>query len=100
VGNTKVFSNTVMNYSARLSQRVERVAQLAGSVGSRDAIARFETAIAQIANVFDQPGARSQPAGHQHFGTVIAVQPHCHTDCSPARQRDYRFSTISCLNRS
>jgi len=80
VGNTKVFGDTVMNYSARPVRRVERTAQLAGSVDALDAIARLQAAVAQIPNVVASPAPEVSLLDINLVGTVIAVRPYCHTD--------------------
>lgn len=80
VGNTKVFGDTVMNYSARPVRRVERTAQLAGSVDALDAIARLRAALAQIPNVVASPAPEVSLLDINLVGTVIAVRPYCHTD--------------------
>jgi small conductance mechanosensitive channel len=80
VGNTKVFADTVMNYSARSVRRVERTAQLAGGVDPLDAIARFKAALAQIPNVAATPAPEVSLLDINLLGTVIAVRPYCHTD--------------------
>jgi len=80
VGNTKVFGDTVMNYSARPVRRVERTAQLAGGVDALDAIARFKAAVAQIPNVVTSPAPEVSLLDINLVGCVIAVRPYCHTD--------------------
>jgi small conductance mechanosensitive channel len=80
VGNTKVFGDTVMNYSARPHRRVERTAQLAGGVDVLDAIARFKAALAQIPNVVTSPAPEVSLLDINLVGCVIAVRPYCHTD--------------------
>lgn len=80
VGNTKVFGDTVMNYSARPVRRVERTAQLAGSVDALDAIARLKAAVTQIPNVVASPAPEVSLLDINLVGTVIAVRPYCHTD--------------------
>ena len=60
VGNSKIFGDTIQNFSALPVRRVDRIAQLAGSVDPLDAIARFKAAVAQIPNVADDAGARSR----------------------------------------
>jgi len=80
VGNSKVFADTVMNYSARPTRRVERTAQLAGSVDALDAIARFKAAVAAIPNVATVPAPEVNLLDINLVGTVIAVRPYCHTD--------------------
>jgi small conductance mechanosensitive channel len=80
VGNSKVFGDTVMNYSARPSRRVERTAQLAGGVDPLDAIQRFKVAVAKIPNVLADPAPEVSLLDINLVGTVIAVRPYCHTD--------------------
>ena len=80
VGNGKVFSDTILNYSARPTRRVERTAQLAGGVDVLDAINRFKAALATIANVATSPAPEVNLLDINLVGTVIAVRPYCHTD--------------------
>src|SRR5512139_1079716 len=51
VGNNKIFSDTIHNFSASDYRRVDRLAQLAHGVDARDAIARLKEALAKIPNV-------------------------------------------------
>jgi small conductance mechanosensitive channel len=80
VGNSKIFSETMMNYSARPTRRVERTAQLAGGVDALDAIARFKAAVAKIPNVAAEPAPEVNLLDMNLVGPVIAVRPYCHTD--------------------
>ena len=80
VGNGKVFGDTIFNYSARPARRVERTAQLAGSVDAIDAIARLKTAVAAIPDVVASPAPEVSLLDFNLVGTVIAVRPYCHTD--------------------
>ena len=80
VGNSKIFGDTIQNFSARPVRRVERTAQLAGSVDALDAIARFKAAVAQIPNVATDPAPEVNLLDINLVGTVIAVRPYCHTD--------------------
>lgn len=79
VGNGKVFSDTVMNYSARATRRVERTAQLAGGVDPLDAVERLRAAVARIPNVATSPAPEVSVLDMNLVGPVIAVRPHCHT---------------------
>jgi small conductance mechanosensitive channel len=79
-GNSKVFSDTVMNFSARPVRRVERVAQLAGSVGALDAIERLKAAPTKVPNVTTTPAPAVNLLDIYLVGTVIAVRPYCRTD--------------------
>ena len=80
VGNTKIFSDTVMNYSSRPARRVERTAQLHGSVDPLEAIERLKAAVAVIPNVVQSPAPEVNLLDINLMGTVIAVRPYCHTD--------------------
>ena len=75
VGNSKVFGDTVMNYSARPSRRVDRTAQLAGSVDALDAIQRLKAAVAKIPNVMAEPAPEVNLLDMNLVGTVISVRP-------------------------
>ena len=80
VGNGKVFGDTIQNYSAMPARRVERTAQLAGSVDPLDAIARLKAAIAKIPNVATSPAPEVNLLDLNLVGPVIAVRPYTHTD--------------------
>ena len=80
VGNSKVFGDTVMNYTARSARRVDRTAQLAGSVDPLDAIARLKAAVAKIPNVVESPAPEVNLLDMNLVGPVIAVRPYCHND--------------------
>ncbi len=80
VGNSKVFGDTVMNFSARPSRRVERTAQIAGAVDPLDAIARFKAELAKIPHVLAEPAPEVNLLETNLLGHVIAVRPYCHTD--------------------
>jgi small conductance mechanosensitive channel len=80
VGNSKVFGDTVMNYSARPARRVDRTAQLAGSVSTTDAIARLKAAVAAIPNVLAEPALEVNLLDMNLVGPVIAVRPYCNNN--------------------
>ena len=80
IGNGKIFSDTIQNFSALPFRRVDRTAQLAGTVDYVDAIGRFKTAVARIPNVQTQPAPDVSLLDINLLGTVIAVRPYCHTD--------------------
>jgi small conductance mechanosensitive channel len=80
VGNGKVFGDTVQNFSALPVRRVERTAQLAGSVDALDAIARFKAAVAAIPNVATSPAPEVNLLDMNLNGPVISVRPYAHND--------------------
>ena len=80
VGNGKIFSDNIMNYSARATRRVERVMQVAGTVDPLDAVARLRAAVAAIPNVAAEPAPEVSLLETNLIGHIIAVRPYCHTD--------------------
>ncbi len=76
VGNGKIFSDTIQNFSVLPVRRVERTAQLAGSVDPLEAIERFKAAIAKIPNVSTDPGPEINLLDMNLNGPVIAVRPY------------------------
>ena len=80
VGNSKVSSDTIKNFSAHSYRRVDRTAQLAFGVDALDAIARLKPALAAIPNVVADPAPDVEIFDFNALGTVLAVRPYCHTD--------------------
>ena len=62
VGNGKIFSDNIMNYSSRPTRRVERVMQVAGAVDPLEAITGLRTAMLAVANVASEPTPAPKPA--------------------------------------
>jgi small conductance mechanosensitive channel len=80
VGNGKIFSDTVQNFSANPHRRVDRTAQLAHSVDVHDAIRRLRSAVAAIPNVVTDPAPVLEVVDFSPMGPVLAVRPYTHTD--------------------
>ena len=80
IGNGKIFSDTIQNFSTLPARRVERVAQLAAGVDPIDAIARLKAAVAQIPNISTTMPPEVSLLDMKLEGPVIAVRPYTHTD--------------------
>jgi small conductance mechanosensitive channel len=80
VGNGKIFSDTLLNYTALPVRRVDRLAQLAAGVDPTDAIARLKAAVAQIPNVATNPPPEVNLFDLNLVGPVISVRPYTHND--------------------
>lgn len=80
VGNGKIFGDTIQNFSLTPARRVERVAQLAGSVDPLQAIALLRAAVAAIPNVSKEMPPEVNLLDLNLNGPVIAVRPYCHND--------------------
>lgn len=80
VGNNKIFSDNIQNFSANPHRRVDRTAQLAHGVDANDAIQRLKSGLARIPNVLNEPAPDVEIIDFNLNGTVLAVRPYCHTD--------------------
>jgi small conductance mechanosensitive channel len=77
VGNGKVFSDTIQNFSANPYRRVELTAQLAHSVEPATAVALLKPALAKLPNVIAEPAPDVEILTFSSMGAVLAVRPYC-----------------------
>jgi len=80
VGNNKIFSDTIYNFSTNPYRRVDRTAQLAHGVNVHDAIKRLKEALARIPNVTKEPAPDVEVIDFTPLGPVLAVRPYTHTN--------------------
>jgi small conductance mechanosensitive channel len=80
VGNNKIFSDTIQNFSANPFRRVDLKAQLAHSVDHNDAIRRLKEQLSKIPNVMPNPAPDVEILEFNLAGPMLAVRPYCHTD--------------------
>jgi small conductance mechanosensitive channel len=80
VGNNKVFSDTIQNFSANPYRRVDLKAQLNHAVDHNAAIRLLKERLAQIPNVRSDPAPDVEILEFNLAGPVLAVRPYCHTD--------------------
>jgi small conductance mechanosensitive channel len=80
VGNNKIFSDVIQNFSANPFRRVDLKAQLAHSVDHNDAIRRLKEQLAKIPNVAANPAPDVEILEFNLAGPVLAVRPYCHND--------------------
>ena len=80
VGNNKIFSDTIQNFSASPYRRVDRLAQLAHGVDAHDAIRRLKETLVTIPNIAREPAPDVAIVDFNERGAVLAVRPYTHTD--------------------
>lgn len=80
VGNSKVISNDIKNFTANPYRRVELVAQLAGSADLPKAVRLLKEAVSGVANITPEPAVDVEILEFNEFGPKLAVRPYCHTD--------------------
>jgi len=80
VGNNKIFSDTVQNFSANPYRRVELTAQLANTEDPAKALAQLAEEIRRIPNVLADPAPELKVLSYAPFGSTLAIRPFCHND--------------------
>jgi small conductance mechanosensitive channel len=80
VGNTKVMSNDIKNFTANPYRRVELVAQLAGGTDLGRAAALLRDAVGKVPNIVKSPAPDVEILEFNEFGPKLAVRPYCHTN--------------------
>jgi len=77
VGNNKIFSDTIQNFSATPYRRVDLKAQIAGSVEPKAAMQLLQERLARIPNVLRDPAPVVEILEFSAYGPVLAVRPSC-----------------------
>ncbi|HTH60195.1 MAG TPA: mechanosensitive ion channel family protein [Paraburkholderia sp.] len=76
VGNNKIFSDTITNFSALPVRRVELTAKIANGVDPVEAANRLRAAIAKIPNVVENPPPDVQLLSFTPEGPLLCVRPY------------------------
>jgi len=77
VGNNKLFSDNIQNFSSTPYRRVELTAQLSGDANPHQAIAAITQRLAQIPNVLETPAPEVAILSFDPAGPILAVRPFC-----------------------
>ncbi|MFZ0707994.1 MAG: mechanosensitive ion channel family protein [Candidatus Korobacteraceae bacterium] len=77
VGNGKIFSDVIQNFSANPYRRVDLTAQLAHGVDVHVAMTLLKDALAKIPNVCPTPAPDVEILTFTLAGPVLAVRPYC-----------------------
>ncbi len=80
IGNNKVFSDTIQNYTTNPFRRVDLKCQLSGAADHQSAMAVLREKIATIPNVLAEPKVDVEILDFTLVGPVLAVRPYCHND--------------------
>jgi small conductance mechanosensitive channel len=80
IGNSRIFGDTIVNFTANPYRRVELTDQLAHAVDVDDTIRRLKARLAQIPNVVADPAPEVTVLTFTLAGPVLAVRPYCHND--------------------
>jgi small conductance mechanosensitive channel len=80
VGNNKLFSDNIQNFTANPYRRVDLKAQLNHSVDHNEAMSTLKERLAKIPNVIASPPPDVEILDFNLAGPVLAVRPYCHND--------------------
>jgi small conductance mechanosensitive channel len=80
IGNNKIFSNNIQNFTANPYRRVDLKAQLNHSVDHAQAIKLLKERLAKIPNVLTDPAPDVEILEFNLAGPVLAVRPYVHND--------------------
>lgn len=80
IGNNKVFSDTIQNFTVNPFRRVDLKCQLSGAADHQAAMAVLREKIAAISNVLPEPKVDVEILDFTLVGPVLAVRPYCHND--------------------
>ena len=80
VGNAKIFSDSIQNFTVNPYRRVDLTAQIAHAVDPQDAIRRLRERVSRIPHVLADPAPSVEILTFTPMGPVIAVRPSCHND--------------------
>lgn len=80
IGNNKVFSETIQNFSTNPYRRVDLTAQLSGAADHRAAMQLLRDKVGAIANVRADPPVDVAILEFNLLGPVVVVRPYCHND--------------------
>ena len=77
IGNSKIFSDTIQNYSVNPYRRVDLTAIIGNSVDHRDAIRLLKQRLATIPNVLTTPAPDVDVLQFTPAGPQLCVRPYC-----------------------
>jgi small conductance mechanosensitive channel len=80
IGNNKIFSDTISNYSALPVRRVELTAKIANGVDPIDAANRLRAAVTKIPNVAESPAPDIEVLSFTPEGPLLCVRPYANNE--------------------
>ena len=80
VGNNKIFSDNIQNFTTNPFRRVDLLAQLSHGTDHNAAIKVLKERLIKIPNVLSEPQPDVEILQFNLAGPVLAVRPYCHND--------------------
>jgi small conductance mechanosensitive channel len=80
IGNNKIFSETIQNFSVNPYRRVDLTATIGNSVDHRTAIRLLKERLARVPNVLSSPAPDVDVLQFTPAGPLLCVRPYCKND--------------------
>jgi small conductance mechanosensitive channel len=80
VGNNKIFSDNIQNFTQNPFRRVDLKAQLDSTVNVADAKVKLKEALKKIPNIMATPEPDVEILDFSPMGPILAARPYCHND--------------------
>lgn len=80
VGNSKILSDNLQNFSASPHRRVELTAQISGDANPDQAMEAIRQRVGQIPNVLPDPATEVAILSFSAVGPILAIRPSCSND--------------------
>jgi small conductance mechanosensitive channel len=77
VGNNKILSDTILNFSTNAFRRVDLTAQIAHGVSHDEAMSLLEAGLARVPHVLREPAPEVEIIQFTLAGPLLAVRPYC-----------------------
>lgn len=97
VGNNKIFSDNIENFSDSKFRRVESSVQLGYDVDVPLAMSTLTDLLAKVPNVLDDPAPEVEVASITRFGPILKISPACHPSNYSQVQSDTNLMLIKAL---
>jgi len=100
VGNNKIFSDNIENFSDSPFRRVESKVQLGYDVDTAETIALLKEKLLSVPNVLKSPEPEIQIVRISRFGPVLEVAPACEPSHYDQVRSDMNLAVIQALRRA
>ncbi len=80
VGNNKIFSDNIQNFTQNPFRRVDLKAQLDSTVNVAEAKVKLKEALKKIPNIMATPEPDVEILDFSPMGPILAARPYCHND--------------------
>ncbi|RYX88350.1 MAG: mechanosensitive ion channel family protein [Comamonadaceae bacterium] len=100
LGNNKIFSDAIHNYSILAHRRVDTTAKIANSVNVQDAIAKIKEAVAAVPNVMKNPPPSVEIIEFTPEGPKLCIRPYASAEHYGQVQSDTHMAIVETFRKA